>query len=68
MMTIIMWQDFVHASLLSRYFPDNQGGKPWSNTSPHSVNEFWNDRSSWYSTWNGEDAALKVDSVKVWNS
>ncbi|XP_062507119.1 beta-1,3-glucan-binding protein-like [Corticium candelabrum] len=50
------------------YFPDNQGGKPWSNTSPHSVNEFWNDRSSWYSTWNGEDAALKVDSVKVWNS
>ncbi|XP_062507118.1 beta-1,3-glucan-binding protein-like [Corticium candelabrum] len=49
------------------YFPDNQGGKPWSNLSPHSVNEFWNDKSSWYSTWNGEEAALKVDSVRVWD-
>lgn len=49
------------------YFPDGQGGKPWSDTDPHSVNAFNNAKGSWYSTWNGEDAALKVKSIKVWS-
>lgn len=48
------------------YFPEGNG-KPWSNTSPHSVNEFWNARGAWQQTWKGEDAALKIDSVKVWS-
>jgi hypothetical protein len=48
------------------YFPDNVGGKPWLNTSPHAVNEFWDDRDAWLDTWNGDDAAMKIDSVKVW--
>ena len=52
---------------VSSYFPDNLGGKPWSDTSPHAVNEFWDDRSAWGPTWNGEGAALKIDSVKVWS-
>lgn len=49
------------------YFPDGQGGKPWSDTDPHSVNAFNNAKNAWYSTWNGEDAALKIQSVKVWS-
>lgn len=49
------------------YFPDGMAGKPWSNQDPHSVNAFYNAKGQWYSTWNGEDAALKIDSVKIWS-
>ena len=49
------------------YFPDGVGGKPWSDTDPHSVNAFWNNRGQWQQTWVGEGPALKVDSVKVWS-
>ena len=48
------------------YFPDGVGNKPWSDSSPNAVNEFWNDRSNWQPTWNGTDAAFKIESVKVW--
>jgi len=51
------------------YFPDtavNEGGKPWTNDSPTAASDFWNAKNTWYSTWNGEDAAMKVDYVKVW--
>lgn len=49
------------------YFPDGQGGKPWSDTDPHSVNAFYNAKSQWYPTWEGDKAAMKIDSVKVWS-
>jgi hypothetical protein len=49
------------------FFPDGLGGKPWSNQSPQSVNEFWNARDSWYSTWDDEKSALRIDSVRVWS-
>jgi len=51
------------------YFPDgaqNPGGKPWSNTSPQASTDFWNGRNQWLPTWNGEDAAMQVDYVKIW--
>ena len=48
------------------YFPDGQGGKPWSKTDQHAVNSFYNAKDQWYPTWNGEDSALQIDSVKVW--
>lgn len=48
------------------YFPDGVGNKPWSNTDPHAVNAFTNAKDTWYKTWDGEDAALQVDYVKVW--
>jgi len=48
------------------YFPDGYGGKPWTNTDPNAVNSFWNAHNTWYSTWVGESAALRVDSIKVW--
>lgn len=47
------------------YFPDNVGNKPWSDSSPHAVNGFWDGRAQWQPTWVGEGAALKIDSVKV---
>ncbi|KAG0278786.1 hypothetical protein BGZ95_003184, partial [Linnemannia exigua] len=43
------------------YFPDGVGGKPWSDKSPHAVNEFYAAKADWYPTWgdeNGLDRAL----------
>ena len=53
---------------VSGYFPDDVGNKPWRDASGNAVNEFWNGRDQWQPTWNGEDAALKVDFVKVWSA
>jgi len=33
------------------YFPDGVGGKPWSDTDPHSVNAFYNAKGAWGQTW-----------------
>ena len=49
------------------YFPDGVGNKPWSDTDPHSINSFYNNRGAWLPTWNGEAAALKIDYIKVWS-
>jgi len=51
------------------YFPDGQCGKPWSDQSPQAVNEFYNAKGAWYPGWNYDatnDAAMKIESVKVW--
>jgi len=48
------------------YFPDGVGNKPWTDTSPNAIDQFWNAESAWYSTWQGENAALQIDWVKVW--
>ena len=48
------------------YFQDGVDGKTWSNLSPNAINQFWDTKDTWYSTWHGEDVAMKVDSVKVW--
>ena len=45
------------------YFPDDVGGKPWNNTSPHAVNEFYDDKDQWHSTWT---SPFEIDWVKVW--
>lgn len=57
----------VAAGGTNGYFPDGQGGKPWADGDSHSVNAFWNAKGQWYPTWVGEDAAMKIDSVKVWS-
>ncbi len=49
------------------YFPDGVGGKPWNNADPHAPNAFYNGKGQWLPTWKGEDAALQVDSIKVWS-
>jgi hypothetical protein len=52
------------------FFPDeliNQPyPKPWLNTSPNTFLDFWNARASWLPTWQGDDAALQVDYVRVY--
>ena len=49
---------------VSGYFPDNVGNKLSRDASPYLVNEFWDQCSSqWGLTWDGEGAAMEVDSV-----
>ena len=49
---------------ISGYFPDGVGGKPWSDKDPHAVNEFWNAKAQWYSTWT---QPMVIDSIRVWS-
>lgn len=56
----------VAAGGTNGYFPDgNNDGKPWSNTSPNAINEFWAAVDTWYPTWTQD---FEVDSVKVWQT
>lgn len=55
------------------YFPDggNESEKPWSNSSPFAATDFWKGRDQWLPGWNlhktdAIDAALIIDSVRVW--
>jgi len=48
------------------YFPDGVGGKPWNNKSPSAANDFWAAKDKWYPTWKGDDAAMQVDYVRVY--
>lgn len=55
------------------FFPEegNVGGKPWRNSSPTPIRDFWNGRDHWLPTWrlhvnNSRDASLQVDYVRVW--
>jgi hypothetical protein len=47
------------------YFPDGIGNKPWTDSDANAVNSFWSAVDEWYPTWNGEEAALQIDWVKV---
>ena len=44
------------------YFPDG-AGKPWNNTDPAAMSNFWAARDQWYPTWT---QPMAVDYVKVW--
>ena len=54
------------------YFPDNvinngNETKPWNNTgSGNKMQQFWNDHAQWYPTWEGEDAAMQVKWIRVY--
>lgn len=51
------------------YFPEGKCDKPWSNQSPHAVNEFWDNKDKWFPSWNypaSNDAAMKIDYVRIW--
>jgi len=52
------------------FFPENMkstngAGKPWSNNSPTASQNFWEKRSEWRDTWQGDKAALIVDYIEV---
>ena len=52
------------------FFPDEwtnaNGNKPWLNTSPAASTDFWNARGDWLQTWQGEESAMAVDYIRVW--
>jgi hypothetical protein len=49
------------------FFPDDvTPSKPWSNTGGNAFADFWGARNAWYPTWQGEDAALQIDYVRVY--
>jgi beta-glucanase (GH16 family) len=50
------------------YWDDSEPAKPWNNKDDHAINSFWNNRGAWYPTWEGENAALQVDYIKVWQT
>ncbi|XP_022087863.1 beta-1,3-glucan-binding protein-like isoform X2 [Acanthaster planci] len=59
----------------TNYFSDSLTNtpyaKPWLNSSPTALSDFWNAKDQWYPTWNpdvnnGEDAAMQIKSVRVW--
>ncbi|KAI8843608.1 gram-negative bacteria binding protein 1 [Chytridium lagenaria] len=39
---------------------------PYTFGSARAARDFWGAREQWLKTWNGEKAALKIDSVKAW--
>ncbi|KAK7088455.1 hypothetical protein V1264_022376 [Littorina saxatilis] len=59
------------------FFPDENRNspqpKPWQDRAGHEADRFWAARNQWYPTWHpdhdqGEDAAMKVNYVKVWKT
>ncbi|XP_030852677.1 beta-1,3-glucan-binding protein-like [Strongylocentrotus purpuratus] len=51
------------------YFGDgltNTPPKPWTNDSPTASKDFWSGYNDWYPTWNGEEAAMQVNYVRVY--
>jgi len=52
------------------FFPDgiSNGGysKPWNNKDSDGPQKFWNAKNKWYPTWKGDDAAMQIESVKIW--
>jgi len=50
------------------FFPDDVSGsrKPWNNAAGNAFSDFWAARNEWYPTWQGDDASLLVDYVRVY--
>jgi hypothetical protein len=54
------------------WFEDGKSNKPWVDTSPFAMREFWAARDSWWPTWQGqgskkgEEGALKIRRVRMW--
>lgn len=40
--------------------------KPWGKDDARAKLEFWKAREEWHPTWKGDEAAMKVDYVRVW--
>ncbi|XP_001845811.2 beta-1,3-glucan-binding protein [Culex quinquefasciatus] len=59
----------VNVAVGGNFFPDNVRNphrKPWYQGAPSAMTDFYKAKSDWLSTWDGDDAALQVDYVKVW--
>ena len=50
------------------FFPDNWNygyQKPWSNQSPHAAQDWWYNRASWQSSWQGDRVAMEIDYIEM---
>lgn len=60
----------MNVAVGGRFFPDNLRNyplpKPWNWSSPSPMKDFWQHRDWWMPTWKGEEAAMKVDYVRVY--
>lgn len=52
------------------YFPDGQGGKPWTDSTTTAMADFYNALPTVIQTWDmeGTGSAMQIKSVKVWQS
>lgn len=52
-------------------FPDDYNpkgyNKPWSNVQRNMVKNFFEKKDLWYSTWDEDKSALKIDFVEVFS-
>lgn len=51
------------------HFVNQPHPKPWLNTSPTAMRDFWAARGQWLPTWNmavNDDRHLQIDYVRVW--
>jgi len=51
------------------YWSDNfnyGNRKPWRTDSPQAMKDFWDAKNEWMRTWNGEEAALKIGKIRIW--
>ncbi|XP_049808336.1 beta-1,3-glucan-binding protein-like [Schistocerca nitens] len=59
----------MNVAVGGKFFPDGWRNfprpKPWNWTSAAPMRDFWERRHWWQPTWRGEDAALRVDYVRV---
>jgi len=51
------------------FFPDGwdygSHNKPWSNNSPHAAQDWWQARSQWQPTWQGDKVAMEIDYIEM---
>ncbi|KIR68677.1 hypothetical protein I314_01100 [Cryptococcus bacillisporus CA1873] len=53
------------------WFPDGQGGKPWTDDSLSAMSDFWAAKSKWWGTSWSSDPTVRgfaIDSVKMWRT
>ncbi|PSN30366.1 Beta-1 [Blattella germanica] len=49
------------------FFADGVGNRPWDWNSGHPMRDFWERRSEWLPTWHEEEAAMKIDYIRVYS-
>jgi hypothetical protein len=59
------FQIILNVAVGGTFFPDNIGNRPWA-WDGHPMRDFWERRNEWLPTWHEEEAAMKIDYVRVY--
>jgi beta-glucanase (GH16 family) len=59
------FQIILNVAVGGTFFPDNIGNRPWA-WDGHPMRDFWERRSEWLPTWHDEEAAMKIDYIRVY--